>query len=244
MLSRQFHLAFENSIAEDYVSEKFFQALVAGTVPIVYGAPNIREYAPANNSILVVADYPSAAQLARRMKELASDPDAYQSMMAWREHGPSKDFIATIDFSTVHSECRLCIKAADDYVRAYGHRDESIDPRLPSHLRSPPPSLVPHTLSGPLLRLLVRERNRFYFRPVFLRVVSLAALQHSILASFQATNHVPAFARRRHFNGTLELFSIYHAYVTAREARGPARILHDDQIRALRNNSRLEVVFV
>ena len=39
---------------EDYVTEKYAQALVAGSVPVVIGAPNIEDYAVAPNSMLVV----------------------------------------------------------------------------------------------------------------------------------------------------------------------------------------------
>ena len=52
-LSRyKFSLAFENSCEPEYVTEKFWQSLVAGTVPVVVGAPNILNFAPTNDSIL------------------------------------------------------------------------------------------------------------------------------------------------------------------------------------------------
>ena len=39
----KFVVAFENSILDDYVTEKFFEAFDSGAVPIYRGAPNIRE---------------------------------------------------------------------------------------------------------------------------------------------------------------------------------------------------------
>jgi glycoprotein 3-alpha-L-fucosyltransferase len=48
----KFSLAFENSNVEDYVTEKFFQSLVAGAVPVVVGAPNIQDFAPGPNTVL------------------------------------------------------------------------------------------------------------------------------------------------------------------------------------------------
>ena len=40
---------------EDYVTEKFAQALVAGSVPVVIGAPNIEDFAVAPRSMLVLS---------------------------------------------------------------------------------------------------------------------------------------------------------------------------------------------
>ncbi|KAI7745773.1 hypothetical protein M8C21_010841 [Ambrosia artemisiifolia] len=52
----KFSLAFENSNEEDYVTEKFFQSLVAGSIPVVVGAPNIQDFAPAPGSILHIKE--------------------------------------------------------------------------------------------------------------------------------------------------------------------------------------------
>ncbi len=41
-----FGLAYENTKAPDYVTEKIFDVMAAGTVPIYSGAPNIEEYVP------------------------------------------------------------------------------------------------------------------------------------------------------------------------------------------------------
>lgn len=39
---------------EDYVTEKYAQALVAGSVPVVIGATNMEDFAIAPNSMLVL----------------------------------------------------------------------------------------------------------------------------------------------------------------------------------------------
>ena len=39
---------------DDYVTEKFAQALTAGSVPVVIGAPNIEEFAVAPHSMIVL----------------------------------------------------------------------------------------------------------------------------------------------------------------------------------------------
>lgn len=35
-------IAYENSICDDYITENFWQALVAGTVPIYFGTPTVK----------------------------------------------------------------------------------------------------------------------------------------------------------------------------------------------------------
>ncbi len=68
----KFHAAFENSNVKDYVTEKIFQALYAGTLPskltfsvivmrlttaVYMGAPNIDTFMPSNRSIIKVSDF-------------------------------------------------------------------------------------------------------------------------------------------------------------------------------------------
>ena len=58
MQQSKFALAFENSRMEDYVTEKFFAAVEAGAIPVVYGAPNIAQYAPeGGKSIIDASEY-------------------------------------------------------------------------------------------------------------------------------------------------------------------------------------------
>uniref|UniRef100_A0A7N0T1S7 Fucosyltransferase n=1 Tax=Kalanchoe fedtschenkoi TaxID=63787 RepID=A0A7N0T1S7_KALFE len=49
----KFSLAFENSVEEDYVTEKFFQSLIAGSIRMFFGAPNIQEVTLAPGSIFI-----------------------------------------------------------------------------------------------------------------------------------------------------------------------------------------------
>ena len=41
-----FYLAYENSNDADYVTEKVFDALESGVLPVYYGAPNVDDFVP------------------------------------------------------------------------------------------------------------------------------------------------------------------------------------------------------
>ncbi|MBA0848711.1 hypothetical protein Goshw_005963 [Gossypium schwendimanii] len=108
----KFSLAFENSNEEDYVTEKFFQSLVAGSVPVVIGAPNIEDFAPSSDSYLHIKDLKDVRSIAEQMKYLAGNPDAYNRLLRWKQEGPTDTFKALVDMAAVHSSCRLCIHIA------------------------------------------------------------------------------------------------------------------------------------
>lgn len=96
----RFTLAFENSIARDYVTEKFYDALIAGSVPVVLGAPNVGEFAPAHPSYVDVNDFPSPAGLASFLVELAGDEPRYARYLAWKSGGfrPAfRDMLASVE---------------------------------------------------------------------------------------------------------------------------------------------------
>ncbi|KAF8013706.1 hypothetical protein BT93_I1539 [Corymbia citriodora subsp. variegata] len=108
----KFSLAFENSNEEDYVTEKYFQSLVAGSVPVVIGAPNIEDFAPAPGSYLHIKELKDVPEVAKTMKYLSENPVAYNQSLRWKYEGPSDSFKALVDMAAVHSSCRLCIHLA------------------------------------------------------------------------------------------------------------------------------------
>ena len=79
----RFCLAQENSIAPDYVTEKLFDPLRCGTVPIYRGATNVRDYAP-DHSYIDGDAYGGPKGLADYLQHLIETPDAYAAYFAWR----------------------------------------------------------------------------------------------------------------------------------------------------------------
>lgn len=154
----RFALAFENSEEEDYVTEKYFQALVAGSVPIVVGAPNIHDYEPSPNSIIHVnsATPDGLAKISNRIKYLMANATAYEEMLAWKRAGPGEKFRALVDMSSTHSACRLCLLVATKQ-------------RNKEEARASRKCRCQHEESS-VHHIYIRERGQLYFKDVFVTV--------------------------------------------------------------------------
>jgi hypothetical protein len=104
----RFTLAFENSIARDYVTEKFFDPLIVGSVPVYRGAPNIDDYAPARDCFIRVSDFSGPAALARHLLALAADEAAYARLLAWKREPLRPEFHALLEQLRRPTHERLC----------------------------------------------------------------------------------------------------------------------------------------
>lgn len=106
----RFTLAFENSIDRDYVTEKFFAPLAAGSVPVYLGAPNVSDFAPGEHCHLDVRDFAGPRELADHLNALAADEAAYSEMLAWKRRPLRKEFSSLYDRCSRPSFQRLAEK--------------------------------------------------------------------------------------------------------------------------------------
>lgn len=86
MLRRyQFYLALENSQHTDYITEKLWNAVKAGAIPVVLGPPrqNYERFLPPE-AFIHVDDFPSVKQLARYLIMLRRDPARMRQHLDWR----------------------------------------------------------------------------------------------------------------------------------------------------------------
>jgi hypothetical protein len=97
-------LAFENSNHEDYVTEKVYDALVAGSVPIYYGASNVQHFIPDNSAFIIKQNQSFDCSA---LKNLLENPEPYH---AWRNPLPGSlvSDEALRPYWQVHTHCRLC----------------------------------------------------------------------------------------------------------------------------------------
>jgi hypothetical protein len=99
----KFTIAYENSHAQGYVTEKFYQPLIAGSVPVYWGAPDITSFAPNSNSYIDASKYKSEAELAEYLLYLDRNDTAYAELLDWKVEAASGRFEATFSAAAASS---------------------------------------------------------------------------------------------------------------------------------------------
>lgn len=108
----RFTLAFENSMEPDYVTEKFFQPLMMGSVPVYRGAPNVVDFAPDAGSF-IDASQMTPRELAEHLRMVADDEAACARLLAWRAAPMRPGFAALIEQRGVSPLERLAFLLRD-----------------------------------------------------------------------------------------------------------------------------------
>lgn len=83
-----FYLAFENSLAKDYITEKLWRnAYQGGAVPVVLGPPigDYKAVAP-TRSFIHVDEFASVKELGTHLQQLAKDKKRYAEYFDWKKH--------------------------------------------------------------------------------------------------------------------------------------------------------------
>lgn len=111
--SYKFTIAFENAIARDYVTEKFYDPLIAGSVPVYLGAPNIRDFAPGENCFIDASEWDDPESLARHLLDVSRDEASYLSYFEWKKRPFLPKFRELLELQKVHHFVRLCRKLGD-----------------------------------------------------------------------------------------------------------------------------------
>ncbi|KAJ8729960.1 hypothetical protein PYW07_016998 [Mythimna separata] len=79
-----FYLSFENSINDDYVTEKLLNALQHYTVPIVYGGANYTRFMP--DGIYLNARTVTEKELVKKMVDIINNKEKYYDFFRWHNH--------------------------------------------------------------------------------------------------------------------------------------------------------------
>jgi hypothetical protein len=108
MARYKFTIAFENAIAKDYVTEKFFHPLIVGSVPVYFGAPNIAQFAPGDNCYININDFSSVRELTDYLRQLDADDSLYQRYMQWKSEPLRASFVSMVEATRKHPMERMC----------------------------------------------------------------------------------------------------------------------------------------
>lgn len=102
--SCKFYLSFENSVHKDYITEKLFNALDLGAVPVVFGPSrqNYERFVP-GDAFVHVDDFPSTRALAKHLLRLHHNDALYLRYFRWRER-----FRVKKTSFPVENVCRCC----------------------------------------------------------------------------------------------------------------------------------------
>merc|ERR1719376_479997 len=95
-----FYFAFENTLAQDYFTEKVILRLKGTLVPVVYGGARYAEVLPPH-SFINAQDFSSPAELASYLTYLTTNATAYNQYFSWKQY-------YTVDMIWSQRFCNLC----------------------------------------------------------------------------------------------------------------------------------------
>ena len=101
----KFYLSLENSLCQEYVTEKFFNAMDSGMIPVVNGGLSKEDYrsiAPPH-SYIHVDDYDTPKDLVEELVAIAKNDTLYQSYFWWKDHFTLSQEVER------ESQCMLCL---------------------------------------------------------------------------------------------------------------------------------------
>ena len=104
------YLAAENSAEQDYVSEKVYDGLIAGAVPIYLGAPNVDEFVPKGSVITIPANFTNedVARVAGTIRKIFTNKQDYMKRVAFKQHPLEDELVKRFNFTHIAPKCRLC----------------------------------------------------------------------------------------------------------------------------------------
>lgn len=111
----KFVIAFELRNSSELVTEKIFNAWMAGAVPIYMGSANIDKYVPGDNSYIRASDFDSPKALSDYIKQVSHDEDLYKSFHTWRDQPLRQEFLDHVDkcYFNEGTLCKLCNEVHD-----------------------------------------------------------------------------------------------------------------------------------
>lgn len=108
-----FAFVFENSNQRSMVTEKLLHALAAGSIPVYYGAQNVRDFLPHPDAAILVNDFKDIQDLSRYLLQISQNERLVRKHTDWRRKKLAHHFAAMLRRSKHTKVCEIC-----DVVRA------------------------------------------------------------------------------------------------------------------------------
>lgn len=112
----KFALVLENTIEKGYVTEKLWQPLKVGAVPIMRSKELHANFLPHADAAIFIEDFASLKDLAAYLVKVSSDERLWKKHVAWKQmpvSGWSVDFRKWAHYSLANLPCNLC----DEWVK-------------------------------------------------------------------------------------------------------------------------------
>jgi hypothetical protein len=116
MKNYQFTVAIENSFEHDYITEKLWQPLATGSVPLYYGAPNVYEWLPCNDCIIDLRKFANPRAAAEYVMAISKNATRYAEFHKWREQPLLPKFHKILDYFK-----RASVYSLDSIICAMAH---------------------------------------------------------------------------------------------------------------------------
>ena len=100
------------------MTEKLYQAMMAGSLPIYIGAPDVERFVPHPSAIVRVESFVSLEALVEYLKELDHDDEKYLQHFEWkRKKEWTPQFAEVLQLTQMTAHCRLAMFAAGEPAR-------------------------------------------------------------------------------------------------------------------------------
>ncbi|XP_018579389.1 alpha-(1,3)-fucosyltransferase 10 isoform X2 [Anoplophora glabripennis] len=125
----KFIIAFENSVCDDYITEKLWRPLIVGSVPIYLGSPTIEDWLPNNNSAILIKNYNSLEEVANLIKKINANDTLYERFLQHKLKSKVSNNLLQKNILKDHPilafECFVCERTHQSYT--YNKRNNDLN---------------------------------------------------------------------------------------------------------------------
>ena len=119
-----FYIAFENSDCDDYITEKFWESLDLGMIPVVKGQRSNYAKAAPPNSYIHADLFQSPRELAQHIENVSTNLTLFQEYHKWRRTYEAKFQFITINRWWMCDLCKQVHVSPRKTVNVYNHFSE------------------------------------------------------------------------------------------------------------------------